>query len=201
MKQIKQNVKRRFFGHIYLIDAKIHFDAAVEACLFVLGTDGGNTDCEVYESLDSNNPAQIIGERDGFMVGSVERYEKWQHLCGQDPRYIWRSGIKHDCSKIMELEPVNAGFKNGFGEVFMLENDYIYPLFKSSDIGNGRIGRKVVLITQKIVGENTAEIKNVAPNTWKYLIEHRDFQVNIFRKTKKSPYLTGIIIKHKKSSN
>ncbi len=177
MRQVRQRAEHRFFGHIYPIDAKEHFDAAVEACLFILTTDTGNTDCEVYESLESIEPSHFIGERDGYIVSDIINYEKWRHLTGQDPRYIWRSGIKHDCSKIMELESLDGGYKNGLGEIIKCEDDYIYPLLKSSDIGNGRIKayRKVVLITQKSVGEDTSEIKRIAPNTWKYLVEHREY--------------------------
>lgn len=177
MRQVRQSAEHRFFGHIYPIDAKANFDASVEACLFVLTTDVGNADCEVYESLDSDKPSQIIGERDGYIVSDVCRYEKWRHLKGQDPRYIWRSGIKHDCSKVMELEPVGDNYINGFDEDICLENEYVYPLLKSSDIGNGRVSscRKVVLVTQKAVGEDTSKIRDIAPKTWNYLVGHRGY--------------------------
>lgn len=177
MRQVRQSAEHRLFGHIYPIDAKAHFDASVEACLFVLTTDTGSADCEVYESLDSTKPSHIIGERDGFIVSNVNHYEKWKHLRGQDPHYIWRSGIKHDCSKVMELEPTDDGYKNGLGEVVELEKDYVYPLLKSSDVGNGRTVsfRKAVIITQKTVGEDTSKIQVNAPNTWDYLIKHREY--------------------------
>lgn len=177
MRQVRQSAEHRFFGHIYPIDAKLYFDAAVEACLFVLTTDAGNADCEVYKSLDSVESSHIIGERDGHIVSDVNNYKKWRKLKGQDPRFIWRSGIKHDCSKIMELEPLNGGYKNGLGEIIRCEDKYIYPLLKSSDIGNGRTNtyRKVVLITQKSVGEDTLLIKKLAPSTWEYLVEHREY--------------------------
>ncbi len=176
MRQV--STEHRFLGHIYPIDAKTHFGASVDACLFILiTTNNGNADCEVYESLDSTKPDHIIGERDGFIVSDVALYEKWRHLRGQDFRYLWRSGVKHDCSKVMELEPYEDGFKNGLGERVILERDYIYPLLKSSDVGNGRSDsfRKVVLITQQSVGEETLAIKKVAPKTWKYLLEHREY--------------------------
>jgi len=89
----------------------------------VLTTDTGNADCEVYESLDSIAPSYRIGERDGYIVRDVTRYEKWRHLRGQDSRYIWRSGIKHDCSKVMELDPVGDGYRNGLGEFIKCEED------------------------------------------------------------------------------
>ncbi|MFI0398385.1 MAG: hypothetical protein ACH34X_04865 [Thiolinea sp.] len=177
MRQIMSNPTPLYFGHIYPIDAKEHFNASVEACLFVLVTGSGNSDCDIYDGLDSTTPSRVIGARDGIIVNDVLAYEQSKHLSGQDPRYIWRSGIKHDCSKVMELERINAEFKNGLGEHIDLEEDYIYPLFKSSDIGNGRTEyyRKVVLITQKYVGEDTSTIQVTAPKTWKYLCDHKDF--------------------------
>lgn len=76
----------------------------------------------------------------------------------------------------MELEPVDGSYLNGFGETVELENEYVYPLLKSSDVGNSRANsyRKVVLVTQKCVGEDTAQIRTTAPGTWRYLVEHRE---------------------------
>lgn len=177
MRQVKQNPHLHLFGHIYPINAKADFDVSVEACLFMLTTEEGKTDCEVYESLDSTKASHVIGERDGFMVSDVHGYEKWKHLRDQDPVYIWRTGVKHDCSKIMELEPVAGGYKNGLEEVIQCEDNYLYPLLKSSDVGNNRTTshRKVVLVTQKKVNDDTSKIRSEAPLTWEYLISHRRY--------------------------
>lgn len=75
----------------------------------------------------------------------------------------------------MELEPVSEGqFINRMGQLYDLESTYLYPLLKSSDIGNGRTQnyRKVVLVTQTYVGEQTHLIENIAPKTWRYLLDH-----------------------------
>jgi hypothetical protein len=180
MRQIMSSYKPLFFGHIYPIDAKAYFNASVEACLFVLIKGSGNADCDIYKGLDSKIPYRVIGARAGFIVNDIVAYEQSKHLSGQDHKYIWRSGIKHDCSKVMELERIDNGFKNGLGECVDLEDVYIYPLLKSSDIGNGRTDfyRKVVLITQKSVGEDTSVIQIIAPKTWKYLCEHKEFLKN-----------------------
>jgi hypothetical protein len=49
-------------------------------------------------------------------------------------------------------------------------------MLKSSDIGNDEIryGRKFMLVTQKYVGEDTFQIKNIAPKTWHYLETHSE---------------------------
>jgi hypothetical protein len=81
----------------------------------------------------------------------------------------------------MELERVqDALFQNGFGRKYTLEENYLYPLLKSSDIGNGRTHnyRKLVLITQKSVGEDTSIIQDKAPKTWQYLLEHKEYLKN-----------------------
>lgn len=175
MRQVSQSPGKRYFGHIYPIDAKAYFGASVEACLFVLSTNSGNADCEIYSSLDSTSPSHVIGERDGFIVNDVLHYEKWRHLKGQDPHYIWRSGVKHDCSKVMELQPASNGYVNGSGEIVVLEDNYVFPLLKSSDVGNGKFSsyRKVVLVTQQYVGEDTSQIKTTAPSTWQYLSDNK----------------------------
>jgi hypothetical protein len=75
------------------------------------------------------------------------------------------------------MEFARDGYKliNGFGEIVDIEGDYVFPLLKSSDLGNGRIAiRKEVLITQRHTGDDTAEIKRKAPKTWKYLMRHAD---------------------------
>ena len=192
MQQIMRKSNPLYCGHIYPIDAKKHFNASVNACLFVLVTGNENSDCNLYEGLDSTTPLRAIGVRNNFIVNDILTYEQSKHLLGQDPKYIWRSGVKHDCAKVMELERIDGGFKNGFDEYIDIEDDYIYPLLKSSDIGNGRISccRKVLLITQKVVGEETSAIQIVAPKTWKYLIDHKYFlekrQSSIYKN--KPPY-------------
>jgi tRNA1(Val) A37 N6-methylase TrmN6 len=182
MCQIEQKTGNKFACSIYLIDAKAYFGAAVEACLFVLSTSNeAFIDCEIYESLQSLEASYSIGQRDGFILHDTVKYEKWRHLAGQNLKYLWRSGVKHDCSKVMELERIDNGlFQNGLGEQYVLEEEYLYPLLKSSDIGNSRTdkSRKLVLITQQSVGENTESIKHKAPQTWQYLQDHDEYLVN-----------------------
>jgi hypothetical protein len=182
IRQTKQKSGNRFSAHIYLINAKLYFGASVEACLFVLSTDFyDDSDCKVYEDLQAKTASYRIGERDGLILRDTARYDKWRHLKGQDVKYIWRSGIKHDCSKVMELEPLqNTLFLNGMGKQYALEESYLYPILKSSDLGNGRTHdyRKLVLITQKSVGDDTSLIQDQAPKTWQYLLEYEEHLKN-----------------------
>ncbi|TVQ58150.1 MAG: SAM-dependent methyltransferase [Spirulina sp. DLM2.Bin59] len=181
-RQIQKKLGNKFCADIYRIDAKLFFGASVEACFFVLSTHShASSDCIVYQDLTSNQILYCIGERDGLTIKDTVKYKKWKHLSGQDFRYIWRSGIKHDCSKIMELEQVEDGlFKNGMNQRYSLESKYLYPLLKGSDVGNGRVSmcRKFVLVTQKFIGEDTSVIKDKAPNTWQYLLGYDDLLSN-----------------------
>ena len=161
---------------IFRIDAQRQFGASVDACFLIIEVthNDASRDCLVYDSLSDSKPSTTIGYHDEIILADVKQYRRWQHLKGNDPAYIWRSGIKHDCSKVMEIEKYGDRYKNGLGELVALEDDYVYPLLKSSDIGNSpiRYGRKYMLVTQRYVGEQTSVIRNVAPRTWQYLESH-----------------------------
>ncbi|HLQ25876.1 MAG TPA: N-6 DNA methylase [Acidiferrobacterales bacterium] len=166
------------FARLFLIDAQKHFGASVDACFLVVGMTGGgqSTDCPIYESIEASETSQTMGYHDGLVLANIGLYQKWQHLKGEDKAYVWRSGIKHDCSKVMEMERSGSEYRNGAGEFIALEDDYLYPMLKSSDIGNGgvRYGRKYMLVTQQYVGEETKAIRKVAPKTWQYLESHQE---------------------------
>ena len=167
-----------FTARIYKFYAMKYFGVAVEACLFVLEfkqcTQAKN--CSVYDSLLVSEASHTIGYHNGIIVTNVVAYERWQHLHKSDKNYTWRSGIKHDCAKVMELEPIGNAYRNGNGKIVSLEDIYIYPLFKSSDIGNNRVAacRKYLLVTQQCVGEDTKHIEKDSPQAWQYLQENAD---------------------------
>jgi hypothetical protein len=159
---------------IYPIDAAREFAASVDACLLLLRFAGTEArQCQVHSHLAADAPVAVdIGWRDGRLVADLERYRRWRHLAGSGPR--WRSGVKHDCARIMELTQVEGGYENGLGQVVDLEPDYLYPLLKSSDLARGGQPRRWVLVPQRAVGEATAPIARSAPRTWAYLCEHGD---------------------------
>ncbi len=173
----KHNIKIAS-SRLYRIDAQKNFNAAVDACLFVFEmSDKTNYDCHLYDEIDSKIPSKVLGYHDQTVIADVNKYERWAQLKGNDPAYVWRSGLKHDCAKVMELENRGDAFMNGVNENVIIEHDYLYPLYKSSDIGNHvtRSFRKYVLVTQQYVGEATDPIKYHAPNTWRYLEQHEDY--------------------------
>ena len=170
----KQNHLRS--ARIYKIDALGHFGAAVDACFFVVELEekGQSVSCDVFSSMDAKIPAQTFGFVDGHLICDVAAFNLRRDLLGPEHRYIWRSGVKHDCSKVMELATTEGkGYQNGLGETVVLEDEFVFPMLKSSDIGNGRIHcRGVMLVTQQAVGEDTSYIKSKAPKTWAYLKRH-----------------------------
>lgn len=160
---------------VYPIDAKKHFDVSVDACLLKCEFIGSskNYTCNFFKAIHSQTKKYEIGFVDGQIVANLKDYLGLKNLSGSD-NYKWRSGIKHDNSKIMELTKLKGNtFVNGLNETVELESNYLYPLAKSSDLANGNKPRKWVIVTQNKVGQDTSDIKNRAPKTWKYLIKHK----------------------------
>lgn len=162
---------------IYQIITEKYFNASVDACLlFVEFSDSvQNTSGKIFQSLNAENPSREIGFKNNELVSSMDLYEKWKHLNGGS-RIKWRSGIKHDCSKIMELTREKGKYKNGFGEIVELEDEFVYPMLKSSDIANGNLEpRRWMLVTQKKANDDTEKISEIAPKTWSYLNSNAEF--------------------------
>ncbi|MFW9905804.1 MAG: methyltransferase domain-containing protein [Candidatus Thorarchaeota archaeon] len=168
-------------SRIVLVNAKEYFGASVDACLFIcsLKPESFNYNCYILENFDSDISNQEIGYVDDRMVANIPLYQKWKHLTGGST-YIWRSGIKHDCTKVMELKKQRNGFLNGFGELVPLEDTYLYPMLKSSDLANNRISNinRWMIVTQKSIGEDTSSIQQYAPLTWQYLERYAHYLMN-----------------------
>ena len=74
----------------------------------------------------------------------------------------------------MELRPDGGDdFENGLGEVVSLESTYLYPMLKSSELMKpDPTPSRYMLVTQRLVGEDTPQIEYEAPRTWDYLQSH-----------------------------
>lgn len=163
------------FSRMYKIDAMAHFAAAVDACLFVmsLAPHSSNASCDIFESLQASESSGSIELCKGHLVSNKPTFDRLEALLGPDPHYVWRSGIKHDCARVMELFLKGEGYVNGLGEHVQLERTFLYPLLKGSDVGNARTRpRGVMLVTQEMVGRETDRIAHAAPATWEYLNRH-----------------------------
>ena len=162
---------------IYRIDATAHFGVAADACLLVVATSSASksAECRIYDSLSEHSAPTVMKYDRGRLLADVVAYQSWRHLEGSG-RQTWRSGIKHDCSKIMELQEVDGEYRNGLGKNVNLESDYLYPMLKSSDIAKVCEPRpsRLMLVPQRFVGEDTSLIERRAPQTWAYLENHSE---------------------------
>lgn len=159
------------------INAKEHFDASVPACfLFISFKSGASSKrCDHYSSLSAARKDSTFGEVDGLLVADIGKFEKWKHLRGSNPHFVWRSGVKHDCSPVMELAKDGKKLINGLGEEVNLERRYVFPMLKSSHVARGATeAGRFMIVTQTKVGEDTSPIARHAPKTWAYLNSHRD---------------------------
>jgi hypothetical protein len=127
----------------------------------------------VYDSLTSPRPTRLMGLVDGHVSSDVAQFEATRKLAGTCSP-AWRSGMKHDCARVMELRRSGSKLINGFGERVDVEAELVFPLLKGSDISNGRAaGHRFVLVPQKRLGEDTAVLQSRAPKTWAYLNAHK----------------------------
>lgn len=171
---------------IYKIDAKRFFDVSVEACLLLIQfkpeTDALLVPCPVYDSLESDQSSQTIALRNGTLVNDAAFTDSFPELFQPDvTQPLWRSGVKHDCSKVLELTRIDDDvYLNKLGEQTTLEPLYVYPLLKSSDVANRRVEpiRRFLLVPQTRVGQNVERLQHDAPLTWTYLQNHLDYFQN-----------------------
>lgn len=158
----------------YNIDAKKEFAAAVDACLFVANfNQSAESTCRNFDFY-TQEYLSTFGWYESKFVSDVQNYEFHRRLDGLCS-FEWRQGVKHDCSKIMELEVSNGTYLNGKDIKVQLENELVYGFLKSSDLKNLIVNqsRKYTIITQKKVGQDTLYIRDKYPLTWQYLIDNK----------------------------
>lgn len=159
------------------IDSKKEFDVSVEASLFYCKLNSSpEVTCQEFNFYNPNLSYVKFGWLNGKFVSNIEAYVETGEVDGRCP-FVWRQGLKHDCSKVMELEKENGHYINGLEETVTLENELVYGLLKSSDLKNTVIykPRKYTIVTQKKVGQETKEIKFNYPQTYQYLTAHLEY--------------------------
>jgi len=190
---VKTSVARRVLSHLwstgapvqdvamFRFDAAAQFGVSADACLFYCQMGRRHSlECSIAALDNPDVPIGRVGWRDGTLVSDPVAYDQnCTLLMGpiDTPVVRWRSGVKHDCSAVMEFDRVEGGFLlNGRGERVELEPEYVYPLLKSTDLAHARCTtvRKWLLVTQGRPGEDTSVISARAPKTWSYLREHGD---------------------------
>ncbi len=171
-----QNKRNFKIGTIekHSIDCKKEFNVSVEASLFYCKLNSvPEFNCKEFNFYNNEICLQNFGWLENKFVSNIDTYNNTKEIDGESP-FVWRQGLKHDCSTIMELDKVNGHYVNGLNEEIKLESDLVYGILKSSDLKNTVINqtRKYTIVTQKKVGQDTKYIKSEFPKTYGYLIDH-----------------------------
>lgn len=170
-------------GTVRGIDARRHFAAEVDAVLLQLthpqnlvSTTALDSELRwpVYPSLAASQPTRLMGMVAGRVCSDVTAYLETRGLAGES-ELQWRSGLKHDCSSVMELQLRDGQWTNPLRQPVEVEAEFLYPLLKGSDVANGRMEpRRRVIVTQRQLGEDTLKLQTQAPKLWRYLSAHRE---------------------------
>jgi len=171
--------------HKLNINAKKEFNTSVDACFFVTTfNQESELICKEFDFYSKKRITTFGWFEDNF-VYSIDNYKEARDIEGKS-QFTWRQGIKHDCSKIMEIEKSNNHFINGFNQDVNIETDLVYGILKSSDLKNSKTNeyRKLTIVTQKKIGQETGYIKQKFPKTYQYLERNKEF----FDKRKSSVY-------------
>ncbi len=156
------------------IDSKKEFSVSVEASLFYCKLNSiPEFKCKEFNFYENKYSYQEFGWLKDKFVSNIDTYIHTEEIDGQCP-FVWRQGLKHDCSTVMELNKENGHYVNGLNEEVILEDDLVYGILKSSDLKNTVISctRKFTIVTQKKVGQETKYIKSDYPKTYHYLTKH-----------------------------
>ncbi|MBP1676687.1 MAG: hypothetical protein H6Q20_1246 [Bacteroidetes bacterium] len=173
----EQNAKKYQISRIekYCIDSKKEFNVSVEASmLFCKLNSKPSFDCEEFDFY-TNESKLKFGWLNSKFVSNIDNYLEASQVDNICP-FVWRQGIKHDCTAIMELERVNSHFVNNLSQNIKIEEDLVFGFLKSSDLKNTvmRETRKYTIVTQRKVGQETNFIKELYPQTYEYLNDNLD---------------------------
>ena len=167
-------------------DAKKVFGISASACLLVidLSTNNFSDDiCNVYSFYEPQKIRSSFGYVGGKFYSNLSTGgEDFSGSCC----FEWRQGVKHDCSKVMELTMQNGTLQNGKKDEVQIEDDIVFPLIKSSMFKSPVIHSfsKFVIVTQKKAREDTEHLEQEVPKTWEYLNDN----IELFEKRKSSIY-------------
>ena len=179
-KNIIRDVQKYSFSmsavDLLIFDANEIFGVSCDAGMLVIKLGNQKTStCSVYD-FDTNKKQKQFGWFNHAFYSDFSNLDRAIMIDGYS-QFEWRQGIKHDCSKVMELCSAGTNcYKNGFGEIYSFElGNFVYPLVKSSDIKSMEITKtkKIVIVPQKKVNDDTSPIKEKDNNLWEYLLQHK----------------------------
>lgn len=170
-KELKRRAIPFSYCDIITFDASAVFGISASACLLLIklsSIDIFPLTCNLYSLDNPRTVCSTIGFRNEQFYSDLSfSTDDFDGICC----FEWRQGVKHDCSKVMELSSDGNILKNGQGQTVDIENDIIFPLIKSSMFKSPIITAftKYVIVTQKRVREETSHIQRDFPKAWTYL--------------------------------
>ncbi|MCI9584978.1 MAG: methyltransferase [Clostridium sp.] len=173
-KELKRNGIAFSFCDILEFNAAKVFGINAGACVLVIQLSAQlitSDICNVYDFECHETVKSQFGYSNGRFYSNLdidtENFDG--HCC-----FEWRQGVKHDCSKVMELTIHNGTLQNGKKENVQIETDIVFPLMKSSMFKAPVIHRfsRFVIVTQKKAREETKHLEYETPKTWEYLQSH-----------------------------
>ena len=149
----------------------------------------------LFHLADPGTLQSVFGRRDGLLVSDLAAFERHRNFWrSESPHstslhtntvapsreydyetFRWRSGVKHDCSRVFELHGNGTTLHNGKDDAIDLEREWVYPLCKGSALHRGdAVGSRWIVMPQRRVGEDTGVLQQRAPKVWSYLQSHAE---------------------------
>ena len=185
-KELKRNYINFLSCDILEFNAAKVFGISASACVLIIQLSEktvSSNKCNVYDFEKPDIVKSQFGYSDGQFYSKLDSdTENFDGRCC----FEWRQGVKHDCSKVMELTLRNMVLQNGQKEIVHIEDDIVFPLIKSSMFKVPVIHSfsKYVIVTQKKAREETGHLEQDVPKTWKYLNDN----IELFESRKSSVY-------------
>lgn len=156
------------------VDVAAHFGIAADAGLFVARRqlDGKSiaVQVDIAPTLGSDSTRRA-GFRNGRFVEDLDGHADAAYLEAKEP-VPWRQGVKHDAARILELIPQGDKLINGLGEVVTIESEVLCPLYKGSDLANGREPRRQFPLFQTDLSGPAVDMGSRWPLLASYLAKH-----------------------------
>lgn len=185
--ELKRNSTHFSSCDILGFDATKVFGINASACVLVIQLSEEEVSPDKCNVCDLENPTEIIsqfGYLDGHFYSNLTLETAYfdGHSC-----FEWRQGVKHDCSKVMELTMYDGVLYNGQKQAVHIESDLVFPLIKSSMFKAPIIHEfsKYVIVTQKKARDETKHLESESPQTWRYLCDN----AQLFQNRKSSIYI------------
>lgn len=151
------------------------FGVSAAACILIIQLTSDKHVDNVTCRVKDFDPLKILDTlviNNHHLTSLTKNVQDFEGTC----QMTWRSGVKHDCGKVMELELIDGNYVNKYREVVDVEDDLVFPLVKSSLFKSPIIReyKKYVIVTQQKAKQDTGYIEQKYPHLWSYLSSHSD---------------------------